>query len=172
MRILADIEARVVRHEEVIGEGEQRSVVRPGMVVVTFPGAEFAMRRQAFVDAVPGVVLDAETGRYSAPEGYESLSYRVVAATPDEVEALREDHTFTATTADVGVTTDPWATALDRFNPDGAPAEAGAPITPPDLDAEVERYAASKGWYQIPGSDKKLRRDDAIAALAARTKEQ
>lgn len=33
-------------------------------------------------------------------------------------------------------------------------------------DEEVETFATGTGWYEIPGSDKKMRREEAIAYLA------
>lgn len=35
-----------------------------------------------------------------------------------------------------------------------------------DEDHEVETFATGTGWYEIPGADKKMRRDEAIEYLA------
>lgn len=43
-------------------------------------------------------------------------------------------------------------------------------ISKPDVspdDDEVETFATGTGWYEIPGSDKKMRRDEAVVFLAS-----
>ena len=39
--------------------------------------------------------------------------------------------------------------------------ESPAPLDHPD----VEQYHVGRGWYDIPGTDRKLRRDEAVRAL-------
>ena len=34
-----------------------------------------------------------------------------------------------------------------------------------DWDEELAPYHTSRGWYDVPGAEKKLRKDDAIKAL-------
>ena len=42
-----------------------------------------------------------------------------------------------------------------------------APVEDEGGDHDVETFASGNGWYEIPGVDKKMRRDEAIAHLAA-----
>ena len=55
-----------------------------------------------------------------------------------------------------------WAEAkADTQEPEPEPEQE------PESDHEVETFAVGSGWYEIPGTDKKMRRTDAIAYLAS-----
>lgn len=58
--------------------------------------------------------------------------------------------------------------AQEESEPSGGSAEE--PISEPDVstgDDEVETFSTGTGWYEIPGADKKMRRDEAVAFLAS-----
>lgn len=44
-------------------------------------------------------------------------------------------------------------------------AEAPEPEVEDEDDLDVEEFNAGSGWYEIPGHDKKVRRDEAVALL-------
>jgi len=57
-----------------------------------------------------------------------------------------------------------WAAAKAAAQEDDEEAEVEQE---PENDHEVETFAVGSGWYEIPGTDKKMRRTDAIAYLAS-----
>lgn len=51
-------------------------------------------------------------------------------------------------------------------NEEETPSGASENVSEFELDDELEQYHTGSGWYELPGADKKLRRDEAEAFLA------
>lgn len=60
------------------------------------------------------------------------------------------------------------STAQEESAPSGGDTEETVSETDVSAgDEDVEEFNTGSGWYEIPGSDKKMRRDEAVAFLAS-----
>jgi hypothetical protein len=50
---------------------------------------------------------------------------------------------------------------------DDDPAEDDESEDEPESEDDLEQYATGSGWYEVPGADKKMRRDEALEFLTS-----
>lgn len=96
---------------------------------------------------------------------------KVPVASVDQDELVKANEAYEAVKAERAQGETQVQQEEDR--PAEAPEETSTPEDdePPDEPSGVEQFHVGSGWYEIPGLDKKLRRDNAIEYLEGRGEE-